>query len=293
MRLVAAVVVVALWSVPARAQAPDPKVAAKQYVDAGLAAQKTGDYDTAIDLYTKAYSLAPHPILHFNIAQAHRLASASWKHKDAARAAAHRDAAREFYHKFLSAKPEGDLEVTAQGWLAKLDQEWAEDNPKEEAARRAAEDRKREQAIAEEKARLAARQREQAARDKLEQQHIGTAVSRARSDSEHRKAGTVKLIGLGIGGAGLVAVGTGVYFGWKARALASDLSHDDVYDVGRINRGNQAERDMTISYIVGGTLVVGGTITYVMGHLIGSAAERIAVVPHGGDGAAVVLRGTF
>src|SRR5262245_5771279 len=47
---------------------------AKQYVDAGIAAKDTGDYDTAITFYTKAYELLPNPLLIFNIAEAHRLA---------------------------------------------------------------------------------------------------------------------------------------------------------------------------------------------------------------------------
>src|SRR6185369_17896049 len=61
---------------PAPAPAVDPAKAkvAKQYVDAGLAAQNSGDYDTAIVFYSKAYQLVPHPVLLFNMAQAHRLA---------------------------------------------------------------------------------------------------------------------------------------------------------------------------------------------------------------------------
>ena len=47
---------------------------AKQYVDAELAAQSTGDCDTALTMYAKAYELMPHPVLLVNMAQAHRLA---------------------------------------------------------------------------------------------------------------------------------------------------------------------------------------------------------------------------
>lgn len=56
------------------APAADKTKVAKQYVDAGLAAQSTGDYDTALTMYAKAYELVPHPVLLFNMAQAHRLA---------------------------------------------------------------------------------------------------------------------------------------------------------------------------------------------------------------------------
>jgi tetratricopeptide (TPR) repeat protein len=61
---------------PARAVAQPASTAdkahvAKQYVDAALAAQNTGDYDIAITLYEKAYQLVPHPVLLFNMV--HRL----------------------------------------------------------------------------------------------------------------------------------------------------------------------------------------------------------------------------
>src|SRR5687767_275963 len=67
---------------------------AKQYVDAGLAAQNDKDYDTAISLYLKAYQLIPHPTLLFNLGQAHRLAG---KLADA----------KTYYEKYLAADPKG------------------------------------------------------------------------------------------------------------------------------------------------------------------------------------------
>lgn len=72
--LIAAVLVGAAAPAPAHADAKADKQLAKQYVDAGLSAQDTGNYDTAITLYQKAYDLVPHPVLIFNIAQATRLA---------------------------------------------------------------------------------------------------------------------------------------------------------------------------------------------------------------------------
>src|SRR5689334_7792731 len=54
--------------------APSKIQLAKQYTDAGLAAQRSGDYDTAITLYQKAYEQVAHPTLIFDMAQAHRLA---------------------------------------------------------------------------------------------------------------------------------------------------------------------------------------------------------------------------
>lgn len=63
-------------------------------VDAGLAAQNGHDYDAAILFYSKAYELVPHPVLLFNIAQAHRLAG-------------HVDQAVDAYRRFLATNPTG------------------------------------------------------------------------------------------------------------------------------------------------------------------------------------------
>lgn len=81
---------------------------ARSYVDAGLAAQNTGDYDTAITFYTKAYEVVPHPLLLFNLAQAHRLAG-------------HMDQAVELYRKFLAADSTGPEAQLARDLLAEIE----------------------------------------------------------------------------------------------------------------------------------------------------------------------------
>lgn len=103
---------------PARALAEPDATAekvkvAKQYVDAGLAAQGSGDYDTAITLYSKAYQLVPHPVLIFNLAQAHRLAG-------------HIDEALTLYAKYLAEDPKGAQARTARGLVAELEARKAE-----------------------------------------------------------------------------------------------------------------------------------------------------------------------
>jgi tetratricopeptide (TPR) repeat protein len=86
---------------------------AKQYVDAGLAAQGSGDYETAITLYSKAYQLVPHPVLIFNLAQANRLAG-------------HIDEALALYARYLAEDPKGAQARTARGLVAELEARKAE-----------------------------------------------------------------------------------------------------------------------------------------------------------------------
>lgn len=108
--LLCLVMMMAMGQTRALAQAAPPadKVkVAKQYVDAGLAAQSTGDYDTAITMYSKAYQLVPHPLLIFNMAQAHRLAG-------------HIDQALTLYARYLEEDPSGAQAQTARELVAEL-----------------------------------------------------------------------------------------------------------------------------------------------------------------------------
>jgi tetratricopeptide (TPR) repeat protein len=105
-----AMVSAAVHADPAASPAPSKSKAkaAKAYVDAGLVAQKAGDYDTAITLYTKAYELVPHPVLVFNMAQAHRLAGRV-------------ERALNLYRKYLEEAPRGSEARTARELIAEIE----------------------------------------------------------------------------------------------------------------------------------------------------------------------------
>ena len=106
------------------APAVDKVKVAKQYVDAGLAAQSTGDYDTAITLYSKAYQLVQHPLLIFNMAQAHRLAG-------------HVEQALALYARYLAEDPHGAQAQTAHELVAELETRKAKQVRSTEDARKA------------------------------------------------------------------------------------------------------------------------------------------------------------
>lgn len=90
------------------APATDKKEVAKRYVDAGDAAQRAGDYDTAIALFQKAYRLVPHPKLIFDIAQAQRFAGRL------------DDALREYKH-YVAIEPSGEEAQTARDFITKIE----------------------------------------------------------------------------------------------------------------------------------------------------------------------------
>ncbi|HET7506112.1 MAG TPA: hypothetical protein VFK02_34065 [Kofleriaceae bacterium] len=97
---------------------------AKHYIDAGLAAQNSGDYDTALMFFTKAYELVPHPLLLFNMAQAHRLAGRARQ-------------ALQLFSEFLARAPNHPMARVARDLVADLEQRQAKRARLAEAVRRA------------------------------------------------------------------------------------------------------------------------------------------------------------
>lgn len=91
----------------------DKKQLASQYTDEGLSAQAVGDYDTALNFYKKAYEQIPHPLLLFNMAQAHRLAGRPAK-------------ARVLYQRYLEIEPNGVKSKTARENLTAIDKQLAD-----------------------------------------------------------------------------------------------------------------------------------------------------------------------
>ena len=106
----------------------DKKRVAKQYVDAGVAAQRAGEYDAAIAFYSRAYELVQHPALIFNLAQAHRLAGRI-------------EQALTLYKRYLSEAPTGPEAETARELVGEIEARRAEAARKADAARTADEAR--------------------------------------------------------------------------------------------------------------------------------------------------------
>lgn len=290
----ATVASVGAQSVPAGAKLPTPEQQAGLFADTASVALKSGDFDTAIDMFAKAYKAVPLPVYLFDIAQANRKKAEALRRSDPVKAAECRDAARDYYSRFLATHPkEEELDLKARGLKARLDDQWAVEHPKEEAARLVEEDRKRDAAMRAEQARMLEERRKQREREG----QIRSAVTKSRVESDRSKAKVVKISGIAAMAVGASGAGVGVYLGLQARSLANQLTRDDVFDQRRINQGNQDEREMWIAYAAGGTLLVGGAIALWLGHRIqehalqeDSTPVTVALTPHAG---ALLVRGSF
>jgi tetratricopeptide (TPR) repeat protein len=244
---------------PAADPNTEQRKAAKAYVDAGLAAEKQGDYEAAIQLYRKAHDLIPHPVLLFNLAQAHRLAG-------------RRAEALELYRSYLAAKPRGDLAAQAKRWVQEYEAA---------IAREAAEQEAKELAEREAQAAARAAAEEEASKSKAEPLPAGVAgpppgppttvtsgdnaAVRGGPARERDRGRTWRIAGITTAGAGVGAVVAGAFFGVRAKGIADDWSKPDVrYDPERDADGASAERTMYVLYGVGAALIAGGVLTYVL-----------------------------
>lgn len=106
-------VMVCLGLAGGRASADDLKALAKREVNAGLAAQNAGHYDTAIAHYKNAYEAVPHPELLFNLGQAYRLKGDP-------------DTALGYYRRYLAVEPNGRVARDANRWVRELEKQIAQ-----------------------------------------------------------------------------------------------------------------------------------------------------------------------
>ncbi len=226
---------------------------AKQYVDAGLAAQNAKDYDTAITLYQKAYDLVPHPVLLFNIAQAHRLAGRT-------------DVAVGFYERYLAADAKGAQARTARALLDEIAAKQAADAKKIQDAKKAEETRKADDARKVEDARKAEAARKAQPEDKAPELETQPEIPETPVSESARPGRSLRIAGIAAAGAGAVAFGASIAFALRSGSISDELSMPGApYDPGRIRDGEAAERNAIIAGVVGGALVAGGVALYVLG----------------------------
>ena len=269
---------IALHTGDARAQpaAPAPAVdkakakVAKQYVDAGLAAQSSGDYDTAITFYSKAFQLVPHPVLIFNMAQAHRLAGRTAE-------------ALRLYARYLEEDPHGSQAQTARDFLAEDAAQKAEAARKIEEARKAEEARKLEAVRKADEAKRA-REASRAADAKRAAQSPApvadappTPSPSTQPESPDAPGRGLRIAGITTGAVGVVGLGVGVVFGIRASSLSSDVSKR--YDPDKVRLGERANTLQAVGLIGGGALVAAGALLYWRGHVSGQRDEHLALVP--------------
>ena len=225
---------------PAQAQpAGGGAPSAKQYVDQGIAAQERGDYDAAIELYTKANALSPHPLLTYNLAQAHRLAGRL-------------DKALELYNKYLVADPDGPQASNARAFVIELQAKIAAARPPAPGPEAGGV----EPGIA----------------------GSAPGQSPAMSAAPGAPPGrALRLAGIAAGAGGVVMLGVGIGFAIHGASLSDQVEKQ--YDQRKYDQGQRANTLAAVGLISGSVLVAAGVGMYWWSYREDRGGERVAVSP--------------
>ncbi len=229
----------------------------------GQQAYDGGRYDDALAAWEKSYALSKLPALLFNIAQAQRLRG---KPGDCTKATAN-------YRKFISLAPKATERPTAEGFIAEL-------SPCVDA-----------------EARPVVPPPETVTPPPTTTQPPPVApVAPVRETPSNAGRGK-RFAGYATGGAGVVLVLTGVYFGAKARRLGNEVSDEcaDGCDWNLVKdkdaEGKSAETTQYVLYGVGVAALAAGGVLWWLGTKEQHAAN-VAVMPTQG-GAAISWSGAW
>jgi hypothetical protein len=114
----------------------------------------------------------------------------------------------------------------------------------------------------------------------------------------------LRTIGLVVGGAGIVGLGVGGFFGLRAKSLndesnegdhCSSTNECDAFGGGKRDDAKSAATISTVAFVAGGLLAAGGVALFIVGSANDepTAARLVATPVVGPTEAAVVMQGTF
>lgn len=272
------ILALAILVLGAAASAKEPSKAdldeARRHFKAGEAQFRAGDFDRAVEEYQLAYRLVDRPGLLFNIGSAYRRKAESTGAVD------DKKRALDFYQRYVDAEPTGKAVDDAKSFIATLRDQIAAESPKP-----------LEPSPPEPPPSPPpppARQSPSPPQPRPPAQPPSPPRS-PPSDSGR----PFRIAGLVSAAVGVALVGTGVYFGLKARSTATDVDGlKDQWDPSLDASGAAASRNALILIGAGSAAIAGGAIlTFVLGRH-DDAALSIAPAPTTGGGA-IVLGGRF
>jgi tetratricopeptide (TPR) repeat protein len=261
MRRIVLVFVLLMLAVAAPASAQSPLDQAKALTNEASVQYKLGRFSAALDGYTHAYESYPTAGLLFNIAQCHRMLK-------------NYEQAIYFYKGYLRDKPDAtnraDVETLITETERDLQAQRAAAEGEAQARARAAQD-EAERAAAEARARAA----EEEARAAEERARVQAATPTptapmASAPSTSRGSPAQRIAGVAVGAAGVVVLGTAVYFGVHASSdsstiaqLSSQRATWSTHDASVYSDGTRSANVANVLYVVGAaTLATGGVLAF-------------------------------
>lgn len=220
------------------------------------------EYVPSAEYYLKAYKLFPSTDFIFNAAAMFRLAG-------------DKENARIYFEKYLSLDPKGRGAAEAVSTLALYNAEESREQEREaEAKRKADEDKaaKEKKAVADNKG-------------------ADLQTDEAPVKTPGRDLRLPAILTMSAGG---LLVGVGVYFTFESRSISKEVSDSQVFDPDLEKEGREASRNAYIFGGLGGAMVVGGAIIYVLGGNESSEEQSLSIVPAiSGDSLGAFAYGEF
>lgn len=230
-----------------------------------IAKSQAGDHAGAIEIYQRAYALIPLPTVLSNIGAEYQLATKPVE-------------ALKYFCMYLEKDPAGPLASYATG-QAKLLQGQLTNTAVDDAS------------VCKPPKAVPAPTDTPPPTETTGTQNLGTTPV---SPADPGK--TMKTAGLIVAGAGVVSLGLGGYFGYRALKISNDISDhkDDAWQDSIIAYQEEGQRDEYLQIALlsaGGVLLAGGVYLYFKGKAKSETATVTPTVTPGGGG--MVLSGSF
>ncbi|MBA3393040.1 MAG: hypothetical protein H0T89_10370 [Deltaproteobacteria bacterium] len=234
-----------------------------------IAKSQAGDHEDAIELYLEAYAIVPLPVLLSNVgAEYQKLGKPVESLK--------------YFCMYLDKDPTGQSATYATAQAKTLQIELGNTGVTDADVCRPQ------------------KPVESVTPDPVVEARLGIPALPPAQDTSSDGGKTLRLAGLGIGGAGVVALGLGVYFGLEAKEISDEISNHPMTeqwreDIRALEAKGQSHENKQIAFMVaGGALVATGTVLFFIGRSRRSSESSVAVTPTASpDGMGLVVSGGF
>lgn len=267
------------FAAPALAQTPPPQTDAQKAFEQGKTAYNLGQFEKAIELWTKAYELKPNAVFLYNIGQAHR------QRKDFAKAIY-------FYKSYLRESPQAANRADVETKIADMQKLLDEQTKTGEGPPSSPLDPNKPEP-------------EQQPPEPEKPQPIKVKPEPEEPADPGKGAKTLKIAGIATGGAGVAMVLVGIVFSLSAKSTQQELEEHvamgNAWSEELSDKEASGKTKSTLGVVflsAGAVCVLAGGGLFVWGMMKGKQASReqagLQILPAVGPGGAnVSLRWTF
>jgi tetratricopeptide (TPR) repeat protein len=244
-----------LAAAPATSAEPDPLSDARVHYEQGMSHYQLGEFPQAIDEFKIAYAASRAPGLLFNLAQASRLAKQY-------------DQALFFYRSYLRARPDAPNRADVEARILELEPLAAAE--------------KRREAAPETTTPPSETTTMPPAPTPPPAATVNTILGLPPLAARPRNGKRERIAGLVTGGAGLLTLGLGIYFGTQALDAQNKLAGVANWDApaqSLYRNGHDDAIAATTLYVAGGVAVAAGAALYLWGWRRDVQARRFAIAP--------------